>query len=233
MLNKKWIPLVLGFNGGYVDTAGFLALNGLFTAHVTGNFATLGAALVSGSTGTIDKALALPVFCMAIVFCRLIRHSLSRLKLNIFSAMLIIKFVLLFIGAFLAIHYGPFFNGNTVIAVCTGLTFVAAMAIQNAVHRVHLATYPPTTVMTLTTTQVMLDIADLIHGVSAEQKSQIYGRLKNTIPAMGVFALGCALGAASFNFLQMWCFALPPFLIFYLWIIVSAKENTPHHQDLV
>jgi uncharacterized membrane protein YoaK (UPF0700 family) len=32
-------------NGGYVDTAGFLALQGLFTAHVTGNFVTLGASL--------------------------------------------------------------------------------------------------------------------------------------------------------------------------------------------
>jgi len=32
------LPLLLGFNGGYVDTMGFLALQGLFTAPVTGNF---------------------------------------------------------------------------------------------------------------------------------------------------------------------------------------------------
>jgi uncharacterized membrane protein YoaK (UPF0700 family) len=33
---------LLSFNGGFVDTAGFLGLQGLFTAHVTGNFVTLG-----------------------------------------------------------------------------------------------------------------------------------------------------------------------------------------------
>jgi uncharacterized membrane protein YoaK (UPF0700 family) len=31
-------PFLLGSNGGYVDTCGFLALNGLFTAHVVGGF---------------------------------------------------------------------------------------------------------------------------------------------------------------------------------------------------
>lgn len=30
----------LSFNGGFVDTAGFPGLQGLFTAHVTGNFVT-------------------------------------------------------------------------------------------------------------------------------------------------------------------------------------------------
>jgi uncharacterized membrane protein YoaK (UPF0700 family) len=32
----------LSVTAGYVDTAGYLALQGLFSAHVTGNFVTLG-----------------------------------------------------------------------------------------------------------------------------------------------------------------------------------------------
>jgi uncharacterized membrane protein YoaK (UPF0700 family) len=36
------IAALLSFNGGFVDTASFLGLAGLFTAHVTGNFVTLG-----------------------------------------------------------------------------------------------------------------------------------------------------------------------------------------------
>ena len=43
--NRWMLPLLLSFTAGYVDTAGFLALQGLFTAHVTGNFVTLGASL--------------------------------------------------------------------------------------------------------------------------------------------------------------------------------------------
>ena len=53
------LSYLLGFNAGYVDTAGFLALGGLFTAHVTGNFVTLGAALIQGTSGTLSKLAAL------------------------------------------------------------------------------------------------------------------------------------------------------------------------------
>jgi len=43
-----------------LDTAGFLTLQALFTAHVTGNFVTLGASLALGTSGAIAKLLALP-----------------------------------------------------------------------------------------------------------------------------------------------------------------------------
>lgn len=58
---------LLGFNAGYVDTAGFLALNGLFAAHVTGNFVTLGAALIHGSAGAVSSCWRCP--CSAWLWC--------------------------------------------------------------------------------------------------------------------------------------------------------------------
>lgn len=48
MARSLSLPLVMSFNGDYVDTAGFLALQGLFTAHVTGAF---GAAMIQGASG--------------------------------------------------------------------------------------------------------------------------------------------------------------------------------------
>jgi uncharacterized membrane protein YoaK (UPF0700 family) len=49
------VPRILSVNAGFMDTAAYLSLKGLFTAHVTGNFVTLGAALVSGASGALAR----------------------------------------------------------------------------------------------------------------------------------------------------------------------------------
>jgi len=41
-------PVLLTMVGGAIDTIGFIALFGFFTAHVTGNLVLAGAALVKG-----------------------------------------------------------------------------------------------------------------------------------------------------------------------------------------
>ena len=47
---------------GYVDTLGFVALFGLFTAHVTGNFILIGSGLTGVGQGLLIKWLAFPAF---------------------------------------------------------------------------------------------------------------------------------------------------------------------------
>jgi uncharacterized membrane protein YoaK (UPF0700 family) len=69
-MTKLIVPVLLTFNGGFVDTAGFLGLQGLFTTHVTGNFVTLAATLVMGTHGVIAKLLALPEFVIVVAFAR-------------------------------------------------------------------------------------------------------------------------------------------------------------------
>jgi uncharacterized membrane protein YoaK (UPF0700 family) len=85
------LPLVLSFNAGYVDTAGFLALQGLFTAHVTGNFVTLGASLALGTSGAVAKLLALPVFCVVVIAARLLGTLLSNRSIAAFETLLFLK----------------------------------------------------------------------------------------------------------------------------------------------
>lgn len=209
-MKRPSIPVLLSFNAGYVDTAGFLALHGLFTAHVTGNFVTLGASLVLGTTGAIAKLLALPVFCLVVMLVRLLRYALVRRGRHVLRTMLLLKLLLMTLGALLAVMLGPFADGDSLAAIATGLTFVCAMAIQNAVQRVHLAAFPPTTLMTGTSTQVMLDIADKWHGVTDEQKAVIDIRLSRMIRNVGAFALGCACGALFFKCFSVQCFLLLP-----------------------
>ena len=70
-MKKVNVAALLSFNGGFLDTAGFLGLQGLFTVHVTGNFVTLGAALVFGTHGMLGKLLALPEFVTVIAMASL------------------------------------------------------------------------------------------------------------------------------------------------------------------
>ncbi len=205
---RSVLPLVLSFNAGFVDTAGFLALQGLFTAHVTGNFVTLGASLVLGTSGALAKLLALPVFCIVVIAARWLGTLLSHHATHPFVPLLIIKVLLLAVGSAMAIHFGPFHDGDAWQAIATGMVLVAAMAIQNAVHRVHLGSAPPSTLMTGTTTQVMLDIADAIYPREAGQAQT--GRLVQMATNVVIFALGCGAAALLYARFGVWCFVVPP-----------------------
>jgi uncharacterized membrane protein YoaK (UPF0700 family) len=208
----KPLPILMSLNAGLVDTAGFLALQGLFTAHVTGNFVTLGAALVNGTSGVFAKLLALPVFCAVVLVTRIFSFSLPSLGLPILRTMLAMKTILLALGAYLALRFGPFAQGDSAEAIMTGMVLVSAMAIQNAAHRIHLGTEPPTTLMTGTTTQIMIDVADLIRGAAAEVTGPAKVRLIKMTTSVATFALGCAVGACLYAACGHWWFVVPPLL---------------------
>jgi len=223
---KPTLPTVLSFNGGYVDTVGYLSLQGLFTAHVTGNFVTIGAALVFGTSGVVAKLLALPVFCMVIIATRLVSFKLPP-RWQVFETMLTLQVLLLLVAAVLAIAMGPFTNGDGAPAIIMGMTLVSAMAIQNAANRIHLAAAPPTTIMTGTTTQMMIDIADMIRGVPGNARDAIRSRIRRMCVAVVSFAAGAAAGALLFHAIGSWCFVLPPVVAFLTRIAVNSSLTTP------
>jgi uncharacterized membrane protein YoaK (UPF0700 family) len=223
---KPTLPTVLSFNGGYVDTVGYLSLQGLFTAHVTGNFVTIGAALVFGTSGVVAKLLALPVFCMVIIATRLISFKLPP-RWPVFETMLTLKLLLLLVAAVLAIAMGPFANGDGAPAIILGMTLVSAMAIQNAAHRIHLGSAPPSTLMTGTTTQIMIDIADMVRGVPAVARDAVRSRLQRMCVAVASFAVGAAAGALLFHAIGSWCFALPPVVALLARITAKSSLTAP------
>lgn len=122
----------LGFVAGFVDTFGFVALFLLFTAHVTGNFVLIGAALVKSGPGILAKLLALPVFMVAVACVCVFVRLHERVGRPVLTSLLVLQIVLLagFMAAGLA--FEPFAEADQAGAVVTGLIGVAAMAIQNA-----------------------------------------------------------------------------------------------------
>jgi uncharacterized membrane protein YoaK (UPF0700 family) len=203
---QPWLLWLLSFNGGFVDTAGFIGLQGLFTAHVTGNFVTLGAALVFGTKGVIAKLIALPEFMCVIAVAHWAGPALTARGLPRLRIMMAAKVLFLIAFFVLAVTLGPFPDSDATPALLTGFCGIAAMALQNGVQRVHLSYLPPTTLMTGNTTQVVLDAVDLVMGRGDQAMRARFRRMSVSIIG---FAAGCAVAATLYAFVDFWCLCVP------------------------
>lgn len=216
----------LAFLGGYVDTLGFLSLHGLFTAHVTGNFVTIGAALALGSSGILTKLLALPIFCIVVIATRLVGRWMEQRKLPDLRILLWAEILLLALGAVQALRFGPFPNSDAPPAMLFGMVLVSAMAIQNAVHRTHMASDAPSTLMTGSTTQILVDLVDLLHGAAPETRPALRARALRLSRSLGAFALGCAIAAGAYVAVGNGGFVLPPLVALLAWLATeSVRRN--------
>jgi uncharacterized membrane protein YoaK (UPF0700 family) len=203
------LAALLSFNGGFVDTAGFLGLQGLFTAHVTGNFVTLAATLVMGTHGVIVKLLALPEFAIIVALARISGLAMSARGLPVLPILLMAKVCFLLAFFVLAVALGPFPDSDVPAALLTGFAGVAGMAVQNAVQRVYLTSIPPTTLMTGNTTQALLDAVDLIWGVKNDDTPAVRARFGRTLRGIVWFAGGCAVAAVLYYWWGFWCLIVP------------------------
>ncbi len=231
---RPTIPLaaLLGFNGGFVDTAGFLGLQGLFTSHVTGNFVTLGASLVLGTSGVLTKMAAIPTFIVAVGLARLAGNRLADRGHVPMPILLGTQALLLGVFFVLAVTLGPFTNGDAPTAMLTGLVGVTAMAIQNAVQRIHLSAEPPSTILTGTTTQLAIDLTDLLTkrasmaGAAARKHFAVLAR------AILCFGAGSMVAAASYHFVGLWCLGIAV-SVAILVAVMKATEAPPETSMLM
>jgi len=218
-IHRSMAP-ALSFNGGFVDTVGFLALQGLFTAHVTGNFVTLGVSIVHGTSGALAKLLALPVFVLVVGLSHLAAVSIHRRGRVALRPLLMLHTLLLAVFAVLAIQMGPFNDGDSAVALITGMTGVAAMAIQNAISRQHLKGAPPTTLMTGNVTQGAIDVFALIGLKDENERAAIRQRLKPIGLNLLGFTAGCIGAALLYLGIGLWCLILP--VLVAVWSCVST-----------
>jgi uncharacterized membrane protein YoaK (UPF0700 family) len=187
---------------------------------------TLGASLAMGTGGTLSKLLALPVFCVVVFVSRMAGIALKRAGQPVLRPLLVVKLLLLVVAFAMAVAHGPFGNPNSREAFAIGMVLVAAMAIQNAVHRVHLAKSPPSTLITGTTTQIMLDLADIVAGGQSESRAAAVSRLKRMVAAVIVFAFGCATGALAFILSPVYSFVIPPIVAAFAFVAyVETSEG--------
>jgi len=129
---SRALPFVLSLIAGSTDVIGFLGLNGLFTAHITGNLAVLAAHIVAGDPTIFAYVLSVPVFMMMLFLTRLLAGGLEQAGVATLRPLLLLQ--LFFLAVFLSICVvaGPWRDADAILAVIAGMFGVAAMAVQNA-----------------------------------------------------------------------------------------------------
>jgi uncharacterized membrane protein YoaK (UPF0700 family) len=203
---------LLALIAGFVDTLGFVALFGLFTAHVTGNFVLIGADLAGQGTGVLVKLLAFPAFVSGVALSSLVVKSVHRQR-SARAARTLYLLQSLFLAMFLAagLQAVPVTTPDSPWVLIAGALGATAMGVQNAHARLVKRAGVPNTVMTGNVTQAVLDAIDLMVGGNEEpaERRAVRERFTATLPAVIGFAAGAASGALGYTHLSFWALLLP------------------------
>jgi len=199
----------LSFVAGSVDTIGFIALSGLFTAHVTGNFVLIGAALAGGAGGVLTKLLALPVFIVMVGLTTAALRGRDAATAPARLGCIAVQALLLVIAMGCGLSFGSRLAPDSGAAMLTGLVAVAAMAVQNAAARLAFGTLAPSTVMTGNVTQVVVDAVGWLLTPPARRDPATSARMARFSANVGAFALGCIGGALLVVLANWWALLAP------------------------
>jgi uncharacterized membrane protein YoaK (UPF0700 family) len=226
-LASRVLPFVLSVTAGSTDIIGFLGLNGLFTAHITGNLVVLAAHIVAGDATVMSYILSVPVFMLTLFLTRLLAGGFERTGVPTLPPLLLLQ--LLFLVAFLSICVaaGPWRDANAILAVIAGMFGVAAMAVQNALVQISLTITPTTAVMTTNVTHFMLDLGEVLVGRDHAQAARARARAMHTFPVIVGFATGCVLGAAFEAAAGLWSLTLPTGLALLALAMGLADQRRP------
>ena len=208
----------LGFLAGYVDTLGFIALFGLFTAHVTGNFVLIGRALATPSPDVLSKLLVFPVFLLFVALTRvLVLHWQVSGQPALRNSLLL---QLLLLAGSLACGWlgGPFTASDTPLVLVTGMLAAAAMSVQNAYAKLLMGKAAATTVMTGNVTQLVIELVDAARG-----DSEALARCRKLLWPVLAFGAGCISGAYAFILAGFIGLLLPCALLLVLAIGARAE----------
>jgi uncharacterized membrane protein YoaK (UPF0700 family) len=189
----------LAFTAGFADASTFVGADGIFCAHVTGNFVVLAADLARSAHGDEWLKLAtFPIFVAAVLTSTWVRRSTgSEGPARSPRALLATKSLLFGTAAIIGWFTQASISGPGRIAIVTLL--VTAMGIQNAIHRLTPTFGPMTTVMTGNVTNWLVEMLEPLTPEGA-RKRHLLGRV------IASFAAGCiggALGVARFGFVVL------------------------------
>jgi uncharacterized membrane protein YoaK (UPF0700 family) len=187
--------LVLSVTAGCTDTISFLGLNGLFTAHITGNLVILAARIVAGDGAQMAAMLSVPVFIVMVIVTRVLVGRMESIGVAALRPLLLLQFFLLAGFLILRIAAGSRVDPNATNAIIAGMLGVCAMAVQNTLVLFSLKGAPSTAAMTSNVTRFAMDVGEVLAGRDQAGVSEARKNAARTLPPIVGFAVGCAIGA--------------------------------------
>ena len=211
----------MGFLAGYVDTLGFIALFGLFTAHVTGNFVLIAVSAADpAQTPSLLKLLAFPAFILGVAAARLLVARCERRASSAVKPVYLLQLVLLLGFMAFGMLAEPVGRSAGGLAMAAGLLGAAAMGAHSAASKLLLTHLAPTSMMTGNVTQLVIDATDWLRGAADGATKARCGKFFWPVLA---FAFGC--GAAAFAYLAFGFVALiVPVAILCLHLTLAEPE---------
>src|SRR5579862_9029513 len=117
-IGADWLlPVVLSTAAGAVDVVGFLALGGLFTAHITGNVVIVAVHAVTGRFCEVGPILAVPVFVAVLGMVTLASVTVEKAGYRSRRGLLILHAALLAGCLALGTGFGPFVDNDRPVPV--------------------------------------------------------------------------------------------------------------------
>ncbi|WP_322060379.1 YoaK family protein [Paraburkholderia sp. J63] len=218
---------ILAAIAGFVDTLSFVALFGLFTAHVTGNFVLIGAGVAGFGRGVLLKLIVFPAFVAGVVLSSLLVRSLSgryaRHGARLLHAM---QAVLMFGFCLAGVWATPVTTPDSLPAMVAGIVGALAMGVQNAHPKLINRPGVPNTVMTGNVTQAILDVVDMLSTGSDESvRAVARARFAKMMPAIVAFAAGAVAGAMGMRYVGFWALLVPACALVGLALTTGEHER--------
>jgi uncharacterized membrane protein YoaK (UPF0700 family) len=205
----RWVPAMLSFVAGYIDSYTFLALYGLFVAQVTGSFVTAGAQFVVHDVGIAGKIVAIIAFLFAAALTAALIGLARDHRRDAFPWMLGLETLLLAMFCFLMLAGPPVSGVEDWYGIAAGIFAAMAMGTQSVVVRQLMRGIPQTNVMTGNMTQLGIETTELIRvwrrhahdpvdAAHAQDFLAVRARLGTVLSITIGFILGAACGAAAY-----------------------------------
>ena len=199
----RWMPALLSFVAGYIDSYTFLALFGLFVAQVTGSFVTAGAELVTHDIGITGKVVAVIAFLVAAALTAgLIRLARERDR-DALPWMLALETLLIAAFCLLMLAGLPPAGTDDWRGIFAGLFGAMAMGTQSVIVRLLMRGIPQTNVMTGNLTQLGIESSELFlawrrraRNPADPQSAREFVNVRTRLFIVLAIAIGFILGAA-------------------------------------